>query len=107
FPSTRMGMAAQLRQAFIDAQDYAQKAADYEKKAADWEKKPDADKEKDKDKKPSPTKRDLKLEALVPYVTGKKPVVLTAEHAGDVKVALRLAHEFNLKVILSGLQYAE
>jgi len=107
FPFTRMGMAAQLRQAFIDAQDYAQKFGDYEKKAADWDKKSDADKEKDKDKKPTPPKRDLKLEALVPYLQGKKPVVLTAEHAADVKVALKLAHEFNLKVILSGLQYSE
>src|SRR5438132_3366205 len=32
YPSTRMGMAAQLRQAFLDAQDYDQKQAAYEKK---------------------------------------------------------------------------
>ena len=31
FP-TRMGMAAQLRQAFLDAQDYADRWADFEKK---------------------------------------------------------------------------
>src|SRR5215813_6293482 len=31
FPSTRMGLAAQLRQAFLDAQHYAQEWADYEK----------------------------------------------------------------------------
>ena len=31
-PSTRMGMAAQLRQAFLDAQDYEQKLAAYEQK---------------------------------------------------------------------------
>jgi imidazolonepropionase-like amidohydrolase len=35
FPSTRMGLAAQLRQAFIDAQDYKTKWADYERKKAD------------------------------------------------------------------------
>ncbi|PYX80168.1 MAG: hypothetical protein DMG70_25035 [Acidobacteria bacterium] len=34
FPSTRMGMAAQLRQAFLDAQDYAEKWADFERKTA-------------------------------------------------------------------------
>src|SRR5437588_11551042 len=34
FPSTRMGMAAQLRQAFLDAQDYAQKWAAFERKTA-------------------------------------------------------------------------
>src|SRR5208337_4503644 len=35
FPSTRMGLAAQLRQAFLDAQDYKAKWADYERKKAD------------------------------------------------------------------------
>jgi imidazolonepropionase-like amidohydrolase len=30
FPSTRMGLAAQLRQAFLDAQDYKLKRTDYE-----------------------------------------------------------------------------
>jgi len=32
YPSTRMGMAAQLRQAFIDARDYESKLTEYEKK---------------------------------------------------------------------------
>lgn len=32
FPSTRMGLAAQLRQVFLDAQDYGQKWTDYEKR---------------------------------------------------------------------------
>ena len=35
FPETRMGMAAQLRQAFLDAQDYEQHSKDYQKKKAD------------------------------------------------------------------------
>lgn len=99
FPSTRMGLAAQLRQAFLDAQDYAQKGADYEKKLAEWEKKPEADRKE----KPSAPKRDLKLEAMVPYLQGKKPVVLTADEAQDVLVGLKLCKEFNLKVILEGL----
>jgi len=55
FPSTRMGLAAQLRQAFLDAQDYRQKWADYEKKKSEAT-------GDDKDKKtPTPPKRDLKL----------------------------------------------
>src|SRR3954469_16966140 len=72
YPSARMGMAAQLRQAFIDAQDYAQKWADYDKKAAEGDK-PDSKDTKDgkeKKDKASPPKRDLKLEALVPYLQG-------------------------------------
>jgi imidazolonepropionase-like amidohydrolase len=107
YPSTRMGLAAQLRQAFIDAQDYATKWADYEKKQT-GESKPSDDKDKkSEEKKATPPKRDLKLEALVPYVQGKKPILLTANEASDVKVALRLAQEFNLKVILCGLEYSQ
>src|SRR5208283_3413564 len=51
FPSTRMGLAAQLRQAFLDAQDYKAKWADYDRKKADAV----------RDKKPEPLapKRDL------------------------------------------------
>src|SRR5438128_5652223 len=62
FPSTRMGLAAQLRQAFLDAQHYAQDWADYEKKKSE--------KADDKEKKgpPSPPKHDLKLDALLPYL---------------------------------------
>ena len=94
FPSTRMGMAAQLRQTFMDAQDYADKWARYEKKKAN----PD---EKDKDKSPEPPKRDLKLEALIPYLRGQKPVVLAVEEPKDLETALELAHQFHLKVILN------
>ena len=32
FPQTRMGLAAQLRQAFVDTQDYSERWSDYEKK---------------------------------------------------------------------------
>ena len=110
FPATRMGLAAQLRQAFIDTQDYATKWADYEKKSSGSEDKKDAKSEDKKDEKkspPSPPKRDLKYEALVPYVQGKKPIMLCASEPSDVKTALRLASEFKLKVILCNLEYAE
>jgi imidazolonepropionase-like amidohydrolase len=107
FPSTRMGMAAQLRQAFLDAQDYAQKWTDYEKKKSEAAQKPD-DKDKDKDKKtPTPPKRDLKLEALLPYLQGKKPIVLAAEEANDLQTAVSLAHEFNLKFVLDHISHSQ
>ena len=35
FPSTRMGLIAQMRQAFLDARDYQAKWADYERKKSD------------------------------------------------------------------------
>jgi imidazolonepropionase-like amidohydrolase len=95
FPFTRMGMAAQLRQAFIDAQEYEQKLEAYNKKKAS-----------EPDKAGPPPKRDLKLEALLPYLAGKKPVVLAAEEAYDVQTAMGLAQEFHLKVIFNHLTHA-
>lgn len=110
FPQTRMGMAAQLRQAFLDAQDYAQHWADYEKKKSEAQKpadKPD-DKDKDKEKKtPTAPKRDLKLEALLPYLQGKKSIVLAAEEANDLQTAVSLAREFNLKFVLSHISQSQ
>lgn len=103
FPSTRMGMASQLRQAFLDAQDYAQRWADYEKKKNEAVQKPE-----DKDKKaPSPPKHDLKLEALLPYLQGKKPIVLAAEEPSDLQTAVSLAHEFNLKFVLDHISHSQ
>lgn len=105
YPSTRMGMAAQLRQAFLDAQDYDQKLAAYEKKKSSGG--DDKDKDKDKDKGPgTPPKRDLKLEALLPYLHGQKPVVLAAEEPNDLLTALGLANEFHLKVVLNHLSHS-
>ena len=98
FPGTRMGMAAQLRQAFLDGQDYQQKAAEYEKKKADAE--------RDKKSPPSAPKRDLKLEALLPYLEGKKTIVLAAEGASDLQTAVGLAREFNLKFVLNHISHS-
>jgi len=98
FPETRMGMAAQLRQSFLDAQDYEQHRNDYEKKRADAV----------RDKKPEPAapKRDLKLEALLPYLHAKRPVVLAAESPSDLETAVRLAQEFNLKFVLNHVSHS-
>jgi imidazolonepropionase-like amidohydrolase len=94
-------MAAQLRQAFIDALDYDQKLAAYDKKKSSAD-----DKDKEKDKSGAPPKRDLKLEALLPYLHGKKPVVLAAEQPNDLLTALELANEFHLKVILNHVTHS-
>lgn len=48
--------------------------------------------------------RDLVLEALVPVVEGRVPVVMHANLARDIKAALEFGDEFELKVILSGAQ---
>jgi imidazolonepropionase-like amidohydrolase len=122
FPSTRMGLAAQLRQAFLDAQDYKSKWADYERKkteaqnkdsdpAGDKNREKNKDKNKDKkaDKKspPTPPKRDLKLEALLPYLEGKKTIVLAADSPSDLQTAVSLANEFKLKFVLNHISHSQ
>jgi len=103
FPSTRMGLAAQLRQAFLDAQDYSQKWADYDKK----KNAPASNDDKNKKPEPSAPKHDLKLEALEPYLQGKKPIVLAAEEASDLETAVALAREFKLKFVLNHISYSQ
>jgi imidazolonepropionase-like amidohydrolase len=101
FPSTRMGLAAQLRQAFLDAQDYKTKWTDYDRKKADAA--------QNKDKKPEPLapKRDLKSEALLPYLEGKKTIVLAAESPSDLETAVSLANEFKLKFVLNHISHSQ
>jgi imidazolonepropionase-like amidohydrolase len=76
-----------LRDIFRDAQAYAKAAA---ARAAD--------------RNVRRFDRDLLLEALVPVVEGRVPVVVHANHARDIRAALAFADEFRLKVILSGAQ---
>ncbi len=92
FPMTRMGLASQMRQAFIDTQEYMRKAADNEAKPAD---------------KREHLKRDLKLEALVPYLKGEKPVVLEVDTASEFDAAIALAQEFKLKIVLNHLSHCQ
>jgi imidazolonepropionase-like amidohydrolase len=108
FPSTRMGLAAQLRQAFLDAQDYKSKWTAYETKKTDAAQNVQ-NKDKDKEKKfdPTPPKRDLKLEALLPYLDGKKTIVLAAESASDLQTAVSLANEFKLKFVLNHIAHSQ
>lgn len=91
FPTTRMGLASQIRQSFLDAQAYEAEHAAAAKP----------------DHKGAPPKRDLKLEALLPYLHGEKPVVLAARESYEVEVAMGLAKEFHLKVILNHVTHAQ
>jgi imidazolonepropionase-like amidohydrolase len=89
YPSTRMGLITELRQTFLDTQDYMAK-----KDAA--AKKPDA-----------AFKRDLKFEALIPYLKGERPVVIGVYEAYDVETIMKVAQEFHLKVILNHITRAQ
>jgi hypothetical protein len=102
FPRTRMGLAAQLRQAFTDAQDYSQRWADYERKKSDTTAKGD-----DRKGPPTPPKHDLKLEALLPYLQGKKSIVLAAQEPSDLETAVGLARQFNLKFVLNHISHSQ
>ena len=102
FPSTRMGLAAQLRQAFIDAQDYEAKLQAPARSPDSYTgNRPSGRGGSDRQK------RDLKLEALLPYLHGQKPVVIGAEDGYDVENAMRLAKEFNLKVVLNHVTHSQ
>jgi imidazolonepropionase-like amidohydrolase len=80
-PTTRMGTAALVRNALVQAQTDASKRA-----AA-----------KDDDKRPP---RNLKMEALAQALDGKLPVVFAAQRADDLETGLRLAKEFKLSAEL-------
>ena len=101
FPSTRMGLITQLRQSLMDAQHYE---ADKEAAA----KKADKADSKDVDKGGGkPTERDLKLEALLPYLHGQRPVVVGVYEGYDVESIMKVAQEFHLKVILNHVTHAQ
>ena len=85
-PGTRAKMAAMLRGELIKAQTYRDK-----RQSAEEDKKPD---------------RDLKSELLVRVLDGELPLLITAHRAHDVLTALRIAEEFDLRVVLDGVAEA-
>jgi len=90
-PSTRMGTAAVIRQAFIEAQIYQEKWEKYEAKKTDEE-----------GKEKSPPDRDLNKEALMKALKKEIPVVINADREDDILTGIRIANEFNLDLILDG-----
>jgi imidazolonepropionase-like amidohydrolase len=74
-PMTRMGTAALIRQALLDARHYASLPAD--------------------DRKP-----DLRLAVLAQVVAGEMPALFTAHREDDIVTALRIAREFGLDLQL-------
>ncbi|VAX20500.1 hypothetical protein MNBD_NITROSPINAE04-470 [hydrothermal vent metagenome] len=77
-PMTRMGIAAVLRSALVEAVNYRDKI-----------------KKKKKD-----TPRDLKLEALIDIIEGRLPARVHAHRADDIATAIRIADEFKLKLVI-------
>jgi len=81
-PGNRSKAVAMLRAELIKAQEYAKKR--------------DA---KDESKRPG---RDLKYETLLRAIDGSQPLLINANKQQDIVSALRIAKEFNLKIILDG-----
>lgn len=79
---TRMAVAAALRKALKEAQEYDRKLM----LAGD-----------DESKKPA---FDIKMEALLPVIRRELPLKIHAHRADDILTALRIAKEFNLRITL-------
>jgi imidazolonepropionase-like amidohydrolase len=90
YPSSLMGTIAHIRQSFIDADYYAARQAQYAKAPAGL-------------KRPA---YDARLEALVPFVRDRRPVVFQCNNQEDLKRALKIAAEFKLNALLAGANEA-
>ncbi len=81
-PSTRMGTAYLLRKAFYDAKEYEKELKE---------------KEENPDKK---VKRDLKSEMLLKVLNHELALHVHAHRADDIMTAIRIAKEFDVKMVL-------
>ncbi len=97
-PGTRAKQMAMLRSLFIEAQEFQAKLiAKQNPKPVEADSK---DKEKDKEKGAEPVPRNLRLEALVEVLAGKKALLITADRAQDIASAIRFAEEFKIRIWL-------
>jgi imidazolonepropionase-like amidohydrolase len=97
-PSTRMGNAAVLRNALVQAQNYLEKWARYEADLSALEETGGAG--DDKAGKPQRPERDLKLEALGKVLRREMRARVHAHRADDMLTAVRIAEEFDLDLTL-------
>jgi imidazolonepropionase-like amidohydrolase len=81
-PSTRLGVAAVIREAFGKAQDYRMRRDQMEGRG-------------------EPFDRDLTLEALVRVLDGEIPLFQHAHRADDIATAIRLADEFGYRLLIN------
>jgi hypothetical protein len=83
YPTSLMGVAATLRQVFLDAQRYGVWTERYAKDPVGM---------------PHP-ERLPSMEALRPVLAGSQPLILTAGTAEDILLADRVAREFNIALV--------
>ncbi|MBL7979341.1 MAG: amidohydrolase family protein [Bacteroidetes Order II. Incertae sedis bacterium] len=85
-PGTRSKALALLRQELLKAQTYLRKM-----EQAELSKRPE---------------RDLKMETLVQLLRGEIKALITVDRAHDIQAAIRIAKEFNLKLVLDSVSEA-
>jgi len=81
-PGTKAKQVAMIRTEFIKAQSYQEKQT-----------------ENDTTKRPA---ADLKMDALVKLLNGEIKALITANSSNDIMSAIRLAKEFNFKLVING-----
>jgi imidazolonepropionase-like amidohydrolase len=91
YPGSLMGVFSTLRQMMLDAQRYRDSMQSYERNPRGT-RRPDTDRS---------------LAALIPVVDGRMPVVMLANSERENNLALDLANEFKLKLIIAGGQEAD
>lgn len=86
YPNSLLGVFSTLRQMLLDAQTYRESQQTYARSSRGL-------------RRPG---TDRSLEALLPVLDGKLPVVFQAEREREIRRALDLAEEFKLKAIIAG-----
>jgi imidazolonepropionase-like amidohydrolase len=94
FPSTRMGAAALLRQTLADAQDYYHRREESRAKTGSGGGKSRPEGLTEETASPW-------LEALIPVIKRELPLVIIANRYDDIMTAMRIAREFNIRLIIS------
>ena len=83
--SSRAEVLARVRELLDDTRQYARRRADFERAAT----------------RPFIAHR-LDLEAMIPVVEGRMPLIVVADRASDIENAIKLGADFNLRVIIAG-----
>jgi imidazolonepropionase-like amidohydrolase len=97
-PTTRMAIAALIRKALLNAQEYDWKIREFRNKST-----ADKDNTSKKDKKNTKApSRDLGLEALVKVLHKEMPARVEADLADDIRTAIRLKEEFEFDLVIDG-----
>lgn len=83
--ASRGDLLVHLRELFMDVRDYSRRKAEFERAQSRAFVASRAD-----------------LEAMIPVVEGREPLLVQANKASDIESALALARDFNLRLIIGG-----